>query len=106
MNLRNTSLALLAAASFAVVGCGSEDAEPEVVATPVEEPAPAPEPVYEAPEPAPERSAEPAQEEVTYVDPADYLSPDEMRYREFDGGVDWDGLSAAEMDGFDDAENF
>ena len=106
MNLRTTSLALLAAAGFAAVGCGSEDAEPEVVAVPVEEPAPAPAPVYEAPEPAPERAAEPEQAEITYVDPADYLSPDEMRYRESGGVNDWYAVSTEEMDGFDDDANF
>ena len=106
MNLRITTLAIAAAATFAVVGCDSGE-EPAVVdadVAVVEQPAPAPEPepVFEAPAPAPERAAEPQQ--AAYVDPADVLMPDEQRYRNSTGAVDWDAVPAAEIDGFEGAD--
>lgn len=101
MNLRNTTIAFAAAATFAVVGCGAEE-EADIVDVPVvEEPAPAPvaPAEYEAPTPAPERAAEP---EPVYVDPADALMPDEMRYRNSEGAESWSVLDEEEMDGFPD----
>ena len=108
MNLRSTTLAFAAAATFAVVGCDSEEdatvdnADVAVVEQPAPAPEPAPEPVFEQPAPVPERAAEP--EADAYVDPADVLMPDEERYRNSAGEVDWSAVPASEIDGFDDAD--